>query len=1148
MTTAHTAFEIFLSYARKDNQPLPELYPQGWVTAIRDHILEDHRRFSTEPLRIFYDASDIRDMDDWQHRILGALRHSKILLVCLSPNYFASDYCRWEWEEYLRRQVHQLMGSDSIATLYFVEAPGTSGQDSARWAGSITHGNFTDIRPWFPEGAAALQREEVRKRMAKLGESLWERIRRARRATGVPGNLRRQNEYFVGRTEELRHLHENLATGAVGLVTAVHGLGGQGKTELAVAYAHSWADCYPAGLWVLGAEGKREILPLLGELAVDPQFGYRPADAERNDPVLLGRAVLAELQRRAEALRAKDPDAPAAALVLLDNVSEAGLLSPAQLASLPRADWLRLIATTRLGRDPLRASGKSLAFIAVDSLDEASALALIRDHQPSQRFTSPAEEASAREIVRELGGFTLAVEQVAVHLGLHPEIAPSAFLSGLRRKGLSSADNLGQRPDVQSLMLHQQKQLALILEATLSLLCDDAPALTALRFSALLPPDCVPWPWLKTLVAQRHPELACFEADEPDPWLATRRRLTGLRLLTDGDDPALARIHRLVAAHLQTMGGTDDSPVHLSYSTDLSSLLAARAQSICNTQSPPDFWELDALLLTLPPMLAKADVSRDVANAAVFFSEKVLTYRSLREAMSLLQPAQCFLKCTAESDPSNAGWQFDLSLCHQRIGNALLPQGDLIRAQQTYGEALAIMRCLTILHPGNADWQRELSVSLNNVGDVLRDLGDLAGALKAFRESLAVAERLAAADSSNAGWQHDLSVSLNNVGRVLRDQGDLAGALKAFRDSLAVRERLAAADPSNSGWQHDLSVSLNYIGGALLAQGDLEGTLKAFRASLAVRERLAAADPSNAVWQRDLSFSLNYVGSGLLAQGDLAGALIAFRESLAVRERLTAADPSNSVWLRDLSVSQDKIGNVLLTQGDLAGALKAFRESLAVAERLAAADPSNAVWQRDLSVSQKKIGLVLRDQGDLAGALDAFRESLTVAERLASADPSNAVWQSDLAGSLHNVGDVLHDQCDLEETLKAFRNALAVAERLASAAPSNARWQRDLSVSQEKIGDVLRAQGDLAGGLKAYRESMGVREHLALSDPSNAGWQRDLFVSYWKMADIAEKAGAGDALAWFGKAYDRLSDMKQRGIMRPTDEKHLAVLREKAGR
>ena len=59
-------------------------------------------------------------MDDWQHRILGALRHSKILLVCLSPDYFRSPYCRWEWDEYLRRQVHQLMGAESVALHVFV--------------------------------------------------------------------------------------------------------------------------------------------------------------------------------------------------------------------------------------------------------------------------------------------------------------------------------------------------------------------------------------------------------------------------------------------------------------------------------------------------------------------------------------------------------------------------------------------------------------------------------------------------------------------------------------------------------------------------------------------------------------------------------------------------------------------------------------------------------------------------------------------------------------------------------------------------------------------------------------------------------------------------------------------------------------------
>ena len=85
MSDATTLCEIFISYARKDNRPIPETYPHAWVTGLRDHILADHRRFSTEPLRIFFDTEEIKDMDGGRHRILGAFRHSKILLVCLSP-------------------------------------------------------------------------------------------------------------------------------------------------------------------------------------------------------------------------------------------------------------------------------------------------------------------------------------------------------------------------------------------------------------------------------------------------------------------------------------------------------------------------------------------------------------------------------------------------------------------------------------------------------------------------------------------------------------------------------------------------------------------------------------------------------------------------------------------------------------------------------------------------------------------------------------------------------------------------------------------------------------------------------------------------------------------------------------------------------
>ena len=848
MSTDQTPYEIFLSYSRQDNALPPHALPdaKGWVSALRDHILEDHRRFSTEPLRIFFDVSEIRDMDDWQHRILGALRRSKILLVCLSPDYFRSQYCRWEWDEYLRRQVHQLMGADSIATVYFVEVPGSGEQDNARWLASVTHGNFTDIRPWFPEGAAALQREEVRRRMAVLGQSLWERIQRARRAEGVPGNLRRQNPFFVGRREELRRLHEQLATGAVGLVTAVHGLGGQGKTELAVAYAHGWADSYPAGLWVLGAEGKKELLPLIGELAHAPELGYRPTDAERTDPALLGRAVLAELQRRAQAVRAKNPDSATAALLILDNVSEAALLSGAQLATLPRADWLRIIATTRLDAAGLDPSGKSLAHIAVDSLAEEDALALLRDHQLEQQFASAAEEAAAREIVRELGGFTLAVEQVAVHLGLHPELAPAAFLAGLRAKGLPRVDLLGQRDDVQAQMLHQQKQLAVILEATLALL--DAPARTALQFAALLPPDSVPWPWLKALTSARHPELAQSAPDEPDPWVATRRRLEGLRLLTPGDHPELARLHRLVAAHLQA-GCAAVPSANPSLTTEIEEHLAARALEIYRAEMLPELWEMDVVLATLPGFIARPEVSRDLVNATVFLSDKVLAYRSLMEAHNALRPAHEYLQRTASADPSNAGWQRYLSVSHDQMGDVLRAQGDLAGALVAHREALALSQRLASADPSNAGWQHDLAASHDRMGDVLSAQGDLAGALVAYREALAVSQRLASADPSNADWQYDLYASHQRIGTVLRAQGDLAGALQAHRESLVISQPLALADPSHAGWQRGLSLSHINVGDGLLALGDLAGALKHAHAAHDIAASLRARFPENPEFQ-----------------------------------------------------------------------------------------------------------------------------------------------------------------------------------------------------------------------------------------------------------------------------------------------------------
>ena len=334
------------------------------------------------------------------------------------------------------------------------------------------------------------------------------------------------------------------------MVTAVHGVGGMGKTELAVAFADQHAEKFPAGLWLVNADQKPALLPLLGELTLD--LGLPPSAGPEETGDQRGRRVLAELKRRALAVRDLDPDRGAACLVLLDNVSDPALLAEPQLAVLQQEDWLCVIITTRLGQQSLRPKGRhSLAYIPVDALGEDDAVKLVQEHQPEGQWpaaTASADEAAARALVRELGGFTVAVEAVALYLGLHPEIRPAGYLARLKKEGLPTTDDLGRDPDVAAQMRHREKQLGVVLDSTLGKL---TPAeRTALDYAALLPPDSIPWPWLRALVTQEHPDALRHDEGYPDPWLAIRIRLEGLRLLTPATHPEIARLHRLLGAHV----------------------------------------------------------------------------------------------------------------------------------------------------------------------------------------------------------------------------------------------------------------------------------------------------------------------------------------------------------------------------------------------------------------------------------------------------------------------------------------------------------------------------------------------------------------------------------------------------------------------
>jgi hypothetical protein len=458
-------FDVFISYSRKDNQ-------SGWVTALHDLILAN-ARIAGQPVRAFFDANDIGSEQDWRHRILQGLRHSKVLLVCLSPNYFASDYCRWEWRRFLERQgKRNLQGEgESIQALRLLQfAP--SDVPDAQWLDSVRRSSTIDLSPWFALDPRVLDAAcAAQARALTAVAALAKRITNARgNLAREYGNLRAANSHFVGRKTQLRTLHEAVAVGRLGVITALHGLGGIGKTELAIQYANEYARCFSGGIWWIDAapfsshaqkENRHDLLKQAIAHLADKLETPPPKLAEHPDAQF--DYVIRTLRSHSERQRLHDPDGTAQVLILLDNVEDPALMGANQRNLIGNCSWLSLLATTRnAGEEWQRA--EDIEVIALDGLDPEDALALMREWQNGHVFRDQGDEAAARSLVESLGYYTLAVEQAAIYVGLKPEISIVEFLARLRNKGLAELDTLAARePELRSTIQHREKQLNLVL-------------------------------------------------------------------------------------------------------------------------------------------------------------------------------------------------------------------------------------------------------------------------------------------------------------------------------------------------------------------------------------------------------------------------------------------------------------------------------------------------------------------------------------------------------------------------------------------------------------------------------------------------------------------------------------------------------------
>jgi tetratricopeptide (TPR) repeat protein len=622
-------YDIFVSYSRKDNS-------KGLISEIVKNLKSDFKIFAGRELNPFFDISEINGMEDWRHKILKGIRESRLLLACLSPSYLISKYCEWEFNEYLKHEIGHGYFGEGVAPVYFIEVTGWEDKDfeknSADWVTQLRRYQHFDFRPWFNEGEKSLRNVSVQERMRKLNLQIKSRIEKAEIFVKRKGNVDSHNPHFIGRTIELRRLREALAYGQTGTINIIHGLGGVGKTALAVEYSQAYYSEYGGGCWQVRCEGRADLLATIAELSAPMRIAFN--EEEQKDINYQFQRVIAELHKLSM------ENTPNRCLLFLDNVDNPNLLNPNQTQRLPNAEWLHIIATSRFGIVEFGV-GINKVFIPVDELSESDALSLIESYLPGGNFSNNKEFEAAKEIVNLLGCFTLAIEVVAVYLGeFAMDVSCREFLIRLKKEGLSGVNHIAN--ETNNRVLHDETSIFATFKQTFNHLSEIDR--TVLLNAAQLPPDHIPLKWVKNVIAETNSDFSMpVQPGYPDPWKNLIRRLISLRLLQitspviKSEDIEIVKMHRIVQEVVLNL--SLNKPIEFMESKlRLGSQIILQSIEInSTTYNVERIWELDSLYKAILLWLKKGIYI--MQRAATFCCSALRSYGLYSSALNLAEAA-----------------------------------------------------------------------------------------------------------------------------------------------------------------------------------------------------------------------------------------------------------------------------------------------------------------------------------------------------------------------------------------------------------------------------------------------------------------------------------------------------------------------------
>jgi tetratricopeptide (TPR) repeat protein len=808
-----------------------------------------------------------------------------------------------------------------------------------------------------------------------------------------------RNPFFTGRKEYLERLHRCLnepQQTTPHTSYALYGLGGVGKTQLALEYAYRYALEYTAVLWV-HAEHLETIITSFLTIAELLQLQERhEADQQ---------SIIRAIQRWLTTHNGW--------LLIWDNLEDGELFH----RYLPSVRQGSILITTRRQALGTLALGIELTMMAQEDgisflLRRARLLEASSDEMllSSFRQHAPQEYAAAQEVVTLLGGLPLALDQVGAYL----EETACRLQDYLHLYRMRQGELLARRG-----MMATDHPLSVATTLALSLLRVEkitAAAIDLLRLCTFLHPDAIP----EEIILKGAPalgELLGPVAGDLLQWHEVIRTLLTYSLIHRHAQEQTLSLHRLVQ---EVMKEAMDAATREQWST--------RAIQAVNAAFPEmEFanWQTCERYLPHAQVCLLHSLQRGLhtKEAGRLFHEAgcyLLEQGRYGEAESFIRQALTIREQQSEHDPVAVADSLTT------LGTLLLRQGKYEEAERPFQDAQALYEHEHHLEPDHP----HMTENLNNLALLYYEQGKYEMA-EAMYQSIVTSSPREMLDPT----------LLDNIARLSQKQGKYEQAELWYQRALKNWER-------QPGLPHpDMTFSLNNLAMLYLKQGKYEQAEPLFQRSLSIRQQVFGPEHP-----RTATGLCNLAKLFLKQSKYEQAAPLAQRALLIYEQQLGKAHPSTANCLVTVAAIAEQQGKDKQTEESYQHALMTLERSLgpdhtdtaqcltilaALYRKQGKREQAELLYLRALRIFESAFGShhpevarPLNGLATLAQQHGQYEQAEALYQRaLMIRQEHLGLWHPDLAETLHDLASFSHQQHYTTEALSRYQQALAIRER-----------------------------------------------------------------------------------------------------------------------